>query len=123
MERIPQWPAADSRGGPGMDYESNRCMTCDSRYCGAVCGERPGNMYLSGQGWVSVPEKIDAMVYMEKVCPICRRLCRVLVRLDEFRTYQEDPRAEVAFPHMGADAWYSIERGWHPTCVPTAEEA
>ena len=35
------------------DFDDDRCMTCDARYCGSVCNSNtPGYVYASGHGWV-----------------------------------------------------------------------
>ena len=51
-------PPSAAHGQPGMDWQAGRCTTCDSRYCGAVCGMVPGTIYVPGQGWVT-PTKED----------------------------------------------------------------
>lgn len=50
-ELAPEWAKPNQ---PGMYYPTGRCMTCDCRYCGAVCGMVPGSGYVPGFGWVTV---------------------------------------------------------------------
>lgn len=42
----------------GTDWDSGRCMECDSRYCYDGCGDVPGNVYVVGVGYVTEADGI-----------------------------------------------------------------
>ena len=41
---------------PGWDPMTGRCTTCDCRYCGRSCQMVPGNVYVTGAGWMPVAD-------------------------------------------------------------------